>query len=228
MRIIDKNYDFYDYLSDNSDTIVFDRRGSYILKRDTVKNALYNFERFKNNTEYSFILIQAGNTFWLMLVTLMLTIGGQWRYWHIDDWSPELLIKWKNYNKPSTTLNVSVIELHYLYKLYDRKTHTIVRDNIVNNVNDIVEAINNNDYKVIADLNKNLNYYGQKNKNAILILRESGLSTSIDPQDMFLAIEEHLSQEITKNERRDPIGMTNDMKVTSHGFDTVYSFRNKK
>jgi len=70
--------------------------------------------------------------------------------------------------------------------------------------------------------------YGKKDKNAVLILRESGLSALIDPQDMFLAIEEHLSREITKNERRDPIGMTNDMKVTSHGFDTVYSFRSKK
>jgi len=159
MRIIDKNYDFYDYLSDNTDTIVFERRGSYILKRNNVKNALYHPKNFKNNTEYSFILIQAGNTFWLILVTLTLTIGSQYRYYHIEDWSPELLIKWKNYNKQSTILNVSVIELHYLYKLYDRKTHTIVRDNIVNNVNDIVEAINNSDYRVIENLNKCLDLW---------------------------------------------------------------------
>ena len=228
MRIIDKNYDFYDYLSDDTDTIVFDRRGSYILKRDNVRNALYHINRFNNKTEYSFILIQAGNTFWLILVTLTLTIGGQWWSWHMEDWSPELLIKWKNYNKKSTILNISVIELNRLYKLCDKKTHTLVRDNIVNNVNDIVDAINNNGYRVIEDLNGYLDYYGKKNKNSALILRESGLSALIDPQDMFLAIEEHLSQEITKNERRDPIGMTNDMKVTSHGFDTVYSFRNKK
>ena len=228
MRIIDKNYDFYDYLSDNTDTIVFDRRDSYVLKKDKVTNVLYHPEYFKNNTEYSFILIQAGNTFWLILVTLTLTIRGKWRYYHIENWSPELLIKWKNYNKPSTILNVSVIKLHYLYKLYDRKTHTIVRNKIVNNVNDIVKAIDNSNYDVINDLNEYLNYYGKKNKNAVLILRESGLSTLIEPQDMFLAIEEHFSQEITKNERREPIGMTNDMKVTSHGFDTVYSFRNKK
>lgn len=228
MRIIDKNYDFYDYLSDATDTIVFDRRGSYILKRDNIENALYRFDNFKNNTEYSFMLIQAGNTFWLILVTLTLAIGGQWYYHHIEDWSPELLTKWKNYNMPSTTLSVSVIELHHLYKLFSKKTHTIVRENIMSNTNDIVDAINNNDYRVLSDLNEYLDYYGKKNKNAVLILRESGLSTIIDPQDMFLAIEEYLSQEITKNERRDPIGMTNDMKVTSHGFDTVYSFRNKK
>jgi len=31
MRIIDKNTDFYDYLNNSEDRLVFDRRGSHII-----------------------------------------------------------------------------------------------------------------------------------------------------------------------------------------------------
>ncbi|MCR4616974.1 MAG: hypothetical protein K5669_02170 [Lachnospiraceae bacterium] len=34
MRIIDKQRDFYDYLQDSSDRIVFDRRGSFLLTKE--------------------------------------------------------------------------------------------------------------------------------------------------------------------------------------------------
>ena len=34
MRIIDKNTDYYDYLQNSDDPIVFDRRGSYLLTKD--------------------------------------------------------------------------------------------------------------------------------------------------------------------------------------------------
>ena len=33
MRIIDKQHDFYDYLQDPTDRIVFDRRGSFLLTK---------------------------------------------------------------------------------------------------------------------------------------------------------------------------------------------------
>ena len=37
MRIIDKNHDFYDYLQDPTDnTIVFDRRGSFLLEKSYI------------------------------------------------------------------------------------------------------------------------------------------------------------------------------------------------
>ena len=34
MRIIDKQHDFYDYLQDPTDRIVFDRRGSFLLTKE--------------------------------------------------------------------------------------------------------------------------------------------------------------------------------------------------
>ena len=33
MRIIDKQHDFYDYLQDPTDRIVFDRRGAFLLTK---------------------------------------------------------------------------------------------------------------------------------------------------------------------------------------------------
>ena len=40
MRIIDKNTDYYDYLQDSEDTLVFDRRGSYLLTKDRLCEVL--------------------------------------------------------------------------------------------------------------------------------------------------------------------------------------------
>lgn len=34
MRIIDKQHDFYDYLQDPTDSIAFDRRGSFLLTKE--------------------------------------------------------------------------------------------------------------------------------------------------------------------------------------------------
>ena len=47
----------------------------------------------------------------------------------------------------------------------------------------------------------------------------------IEPLDIYLAIEEYFSLEREASERRESIGLTNDDKITNHGFDTKISFR---
>ena len=40
MRIIDKLRDYYDYLQDPTDTLVFDRRNSYVVTKEDILNTL--------------------------------------------------------------------------------------------------------------------------------------------------------------------------------------------
>ena len=41
MRIIDNKHDFYDYLQDPTDTVVFDRRNSFLLTKEIMCDKLY-------------------------------------------------------------------------------------------------------------------------------------------------------------------------------------------
>lgn len=69
MRIIDKNHDFYDYLQDPTDTIVFDRRGSFILTKKYICEHMV-YPGYHNKSKYRFILLQCGAAFWLILATI--------------------------------------------------------------------------------------------------------------------------------------------------------------
>ena len=40
MKIIDNQYDYYDYLQSYTDPIVFDRRGSFLLTREDRKSVV--------------------------------------------------------------------------------------------------------------------------------------------------------------------------------------------
>ena len=48
MRIIDKQHDFYDYLQDPTDRIVFDRRGSFLLTKERFCDGI-KLQRYHNN-----------------------------------------------------------------------------------------------------------------------------------------------------------------------------------
>ena len=53
MRIIDSQYDYYDYLQNYTDPIVFDRRGSHVLTKEEVCKEL-SFYHDRDN--YLFLL----------------------------------------------------------------------------------------------------------------------------------------------------------------------------
>ena len=55
MRIIDKNHDFYDYLQDPTDnSIIFDRRGSFLLEKSHICDKIYT-DNYGINNQYRFI-----------------------------------------------------------------------------------------------------------------------------------------------------------------------------
>ena len=69
MRIIDKQHDFYDYLQDPTDRIVFDRRGSFLLTKEDFCGGI-QYQRYYSNSRYRFVLLQCGVAYWLFLVTI--------------------------------------------------------------------------------------------------------------------------------------------------------------
>lgn len=239
MRIIDKNTDYYDYLQDSGDTLVFDRRGSYILTKEKFCDKLlssYHYKYKYGNTVrelhdedyYRYVLLQCGSTFWLILLHATEISGG---YLRPVDYELELLSAWKNYNKTREILRLDEVKFHY-WTLINQKKRQTYHDFIISNVERMVDAINTNDCKFN---NMNSDIVSRQNKLTLIreertipILIACGIADIIDPVDIFTALEEHFSLLKTESERIDPIGATNNDKIEMHGFDTKTSFRGKQ
>jgi hypothetical protein len=216
MRIIDNKHDFYDYLQDPTDTVVFDRRNSFLLTKEIMCEKLYQGIYSKENKE-RLILIQCGATFWLIKVTILKQNDLGWP----ENYIAHLMVSWKNYNKPNKLLSIESIDPHtWCYYLKEKRKQT---------VDDIIAAIDHNDYRRLATINKHRTWHANKETTyEIPILKASGLASVIDPLEMFCAIEEYFSREKTMAETTEPKGITNDDKITMHGFDIKTSFRGGK
>lgn len=95
MRIIDKQHDFYDYLQDPTDRIVFDRRGSFLLTKELFCDGL-RYQRYYSDSRHRFVLLQCGAAHWLFFVA----ISSMDSYDRPIDYNMELLADWKNYDRP--------------------------------------------------------------------------------------------------------------------------------
>lgn len=224
MKIIDKNYDFYDYLQGvyPDKTVTFDRTGSFTLTKDEVRSGLnsviYGNAYHSKIGQTSYALLQVCNRFWLFEVKVLDLDD----YGYVKDYIINLISTWTNYNADRKLLSFGYIEIQgddffarWKAKTEDRK-HSIAIDAINRNnykkefALDIEKGWYNNEYVVIKD---------------IPLLKASGFAEFINPLDIYLAIEEYFSLERTAAERRESIGLTNDDKITNHGFDTKISFR---
>jgi hypothetical protein len=239
MRIIDKNTDYYDYLQNSDDSIVFDRRGSYILTKEKFCDKLETKygQKYQHNCMirelrdehlYRYVTLQCGATIWLILVHI--TDCDKWL--RPTDYEMELLTTWKNYDTQRNVLKLCEIEFWY-YTLVEQKKTQTYHDLIISNVDRMVQAINTGDLHDINVMNREIvsRFNKQtlvKEERTIPILTACGISDIIDPIDIFTALEEHFSLCKTESERIDPIGATNDDKITMHGFDTKTSFRGKQ
>ena len=237
MRIIDKNTDYYDYLQDSEDTLVFDRRGSYLLTKDRLCEVLtsaYDYTIFTKDTSihekhrYKYVLLQCGATFWLILL-----YDVQYNnYGRPTEYKMELLSTWKDYSKYREILKLT--EISFMYKtLVRQKKKETYYEFIKSNVPRMVTAIQSNNLSNTYNLNGYEVGKSCKNKwireiRTIPILTACGIADIIDPIDVFTSLEEHFSLLKTESERIDPIGATNDDKITMHGFDTKTSFRGKQ
>lgn len=226
MRIIDRQNDFYDYLQDPTDTLVFDRRKSFLLDKKRICEAMHKCNRFRNCSHY-LITIQCGAVFWLFLATITEFDKGIVVWREPKNYELKLLFSWKNYDVKSRPIRVAVHECDL--RRWNKKTseYVISYDDIRNDT-----KLYNSIHDGGEDCSTLKSFPCAKNgwREVVYdfpILRGIGVSNFIDPVEIFCAIEEHFSRAKTASERTEPIGITNDDKIIMHGFDTKTSFRGK-
>ena len=237
MRIIDKNYDYYDYLQDHTDTIVFDRRKSFMLTKEEFYRGIDSL----HNDEYGIVLLQCGATFWLILVNILERCSNNIyeSFNYPTKCSIELLRTWKNYNCENKLLELTSISSHSMLYIYDTeyvtrtyKHHYLNREKLNKYLDAIIDDINSTNYNVLHNFShdtKDISYKNSFIREDLIypILSSCGISDVIDSTELFCAIEEYFSIEKMKTETTEAKGATNDDKIIMHGFDTKTSFRGK-
>lgn len=231
MRIIDKNTDYYDWLQNvyPDDSLVFDRRDSFLLTKEILCNHLKSDIRFSYinkkyiHFNYNFLLLQICNTFWLFHVDVTSVND----YDHPTNYNLLLLTTWKNYDRPQKMISVDIIEFRYsINRMFGENKND---EKIIST---LIQEVNTNNYKLWKSINYHTICPGDDPYRAIEkhipLLKACGIAEWIDPLDIYLALEEYFSLEKTASERREPIGTTDIDKIESHGFDVKTSFRGKQ
>lgn len=226
MRIIDKQHDFYDYLQDPTDDIVFDRRGSFLLTKERFCDGI-KYIRYYKDSGYRFVLLQCGVTYWLFLVTVTMRD----LYGAPADYNIELLINWKNYGGSNELIKLSLVSFNI--GMWDYRIHDFDTKKINARVNDLKDAVDHGDYQLERNIGHYTKYTDHKGtyiheEQDLPILKACGIADLVDPVSVFCAIEEHLSIDKAATETTEARGTTNEDKVIMHGFDAKTSFRKAK
>lgn len=226
MRIIDKNKDFYDYLQDQTDNIVFDRRDSFLLTKELFCEKLRT-SCYYNRSHSCLVLLQVCHSFWLFLIDIM-------KFDEYDkplEYKVEFIYNWKDYQTQRVLIALNTISFGLTYSSRGRNLYD--KEYILSHIDDLTKAINYNDYHVDRDMTKYTQIRSGKNFNNIYtekhipLLKACGLAEYIDPLTIFLSFEEYWSLEKSSRERTDALGTTNTDKIEMHGFDKKTSFRGK-
>lgn len=212
MRIIDSNKDYYDYLQNiyRDNTLVFDRRNSYNLSKKEFCGWFYG-ENAQWHSKIHYIVLQVCNTFWLF----KMTVTKENDFGRCEDYVLELIGSWKDYNKPTELIKLLRISFRYF-----------VKDSADNRI----EAVKNGDYKIEKIFDSFIKNDIIKGKyvetvKTIPILQNIGIASLVEPLEIYLALEEYFGKQKSINERTESIGLSNDEKITNHGFNIKNSFR---
>lgn len=214
MRILDKNTDFYDYIQYmyHDDTYVFDRRDSFVLTKEMMCRHLGWYDHRKTG----YMLLQICNTFWLFKANLTYD-----NFSIVVDYSLNLVGTWKDYNAQRVLYKLCTIKFDFfkIRKLPDEMSSS-----------ELIDAVKHKNYKVVEIINNFTIYNGDNTKKVktVPLLSECGLSKYIEPLDIYLSLEEYFSLEKSSSERTEPLGATNEDRITRHGFDMKTSFRGKR
>lgn len=228
MRIIDKQNDYYDYLQDNGDSLVFDRRGSRALTKEEIMDTINRVLDSYSHVPHVFLLLQCGASYWLLFVEgtgIKKRTGFCGPAETVSGYNIWILSKWKEYNQPLKLLSLQAISFNqsWKYKIYDveysgRKViRTLMEDRLAESSPELREAVIHKDYKPYQDFSKK----------GYLLLKSSGIPNVIGPEEIYNAIDEYFSLEKTAAESTVAKGTTNNDKIKIHGFDTKTSFRGK-
>lgn len=225
MRIIDSNKDFYDFYQNiyRDNSLTFDRRDSYVLSKEEFASYFYYDERkfaYYNGNKNKDVLLQIGNQFWLFCLTIKKWCNGG----RCTDYDLKLLASWKDYTWKPELIKLSYIDIHCHEIIYMTGSKHPKGDN----VNKKIEALRYGDYRVVKtfdDFNLCKGHCLNIEKRHIPILQHIGIASLVDPLEIYLALEEYLGTLKTESERTESVGLTNDEKITNHGFDLKTSFR---
>ena len=235
MRIIDKNTDFYDFWQGiyRDHSITFDRRDSFELTKELMISYVYPYyNRFRPVDKNHFILLQICNSFWLFLLKFTDEVVNKEE--RPKNYTIELITSWKNYDKERCLEKLSIIWFDYnvtrlISECKNNDDLTINKEKIQKYVNTLVEAVNRNNYRVVDTITNHTIYKGDNTKEEkhIPLLKACGIAECVNSLDIYLAFEEYFSKQKTTSERIESVGLTNEEKITNHGFDTKKSFRGK-
>lgn len=223
MRIIDKKTDYYDYLQDNGDDLVFDRRDSRDLTKKEIMETIEMMRYHSDGVPHIFLVLQCGATHRLFSVEGSVE-KADYRE-RVKDYNIELLSTWKDYNHPLELLSLKVIDFKesWKYDFYNREwcrrklKRTISKEKLREKSSMLRDAIINGEYRVCEEYNDK----------GFLLLKSSGIPNVIGPEEIYNAIDEYFSLEKTAAESTVAEGTTNNDKIKNHGFDTKTSFRGK-
>lgn len=225
MRIIDKNTDYYDYLQDREDTLVFDRRGSFLLTKPLFCEGLRSGWYWRDSMKYRPVLLQCGATYWLIVAEVTQCD----KYAKPTDYTLSLLATWKNYDKPRTIIHINL--LHFTdYRVWDYHYESF--DEIVADTETLKSAIDHNNVKMLTEIHKTTKTTDHKGSyiweaQIYPILTACGISNLIPAEDIYNALDEHFALNKSDAESTVAEGTTNKDKIVNHGFDTKTSFRGK-
>ena len=225
MRIIDRQTDYYDYLQDNGDDLVFDRRGSRSLTKEEIRQTISIMLESYIHVPHIFLILQCGATYWLLSVEGSISVNRDGYGKKIEDYDIELLSTWKDYNHSLELLSLKAIDFNesWKYDFYDKKwrrrklERTLSKERLREVSSKLRDAVINRDYKVYRE-------YSYKD---FLLLKSSGIPNVIGPEEIYNAIDEHFSLSKTASESTVAEGTTNNDKIKNHGFDVKTSFRGK-
>lgn len=207
MLIVDKNKDYYDYLSKvyGVDKLVtFDRRGSINLTQEDLRNAVVKEPGWFNKTQY--FVLEIGTIQFLFKITNIKKIQERdytKNLFDIYDGDWELMKTFcENYHFGKKEITIAPC---YVKELYIAKKHKM-------------EA-------VITTFKETCLFDRHRGREIELpVLKNTIITRIIDPFVIWKELSNYIS---SKNNDKDiDIKMTDEERAVNHGFDKKYSFRN--
>jgi hypothetical protein len=207
MYIIDKNKDYYDYLSSpnmygTDKRVVLDRRGSTVIADED----LYNMVDHRSVLNNSFILIEYGFIQTLLKAVNIKTHEAN-NLTQFDSCDFEIVKTYKeNKHYYSTPLSI-------------RKARTFYRWERRNNRDDLTGKFGQ-DIKDVGVREEFFNLDSYANS----ILKETSLTSLFTPEEIWIELQTYISS--LNNDEDKETTLTDVERAEKHGFDRVTSFRN--
>lgn len=206
MYIVDKNKDYYDYLSHIyglDKKIVLDRRGSKKIDDGNIVDLFYHLYYYEKAN--NFLILEVGNVQYLIRVFKIKCSKGN-ELGHQEFVSCEMKIEhiFNNhvhlYDTPISIRAVSVKTNWSWGKHYSRKSKYVISDNYQDTIERVFEKVIN-----------------------LPILAGTQITSLIAGEEIWKELQNYISS--LDNDKDVSIPMTDVEKAETHGFDKVTSFR---